>query len=245
MEEAEAGLVERRRAGVVAAVAGLALVPYFWFASALVGWPGHNAPAADAPARAFVDYYATEASQVRRAATVAIGLWVLWLALVVAAVRWACRRLDFAAVFAMTLAGASVAVFVAAEGVMVWPAIAVSAREIAEHLDPEIARASVMSRDGLHAAASVPWGVSMLVVAWLFVRSDLRGRWVLGGVGVLAGVSACTTMFQGSDPLGPGGSLCGASSSRALFSSTGGMREVASMLGDPRCLLRGAARLGR
>lgn len=197
----------RRRAGVVAAVAGLVLAPYFWLASAVVGWPGRDAPAADATAQEFVDFYADKSSEIRLAATLAVGSWALWLLLLVAVVRWACRRPDVAAVFAIVLAGASVAVFVAAEGVLAWPTIGMSGREVALYVDPGVARASVVSRDGLHAAASVLLGVSMLVIAWLVARSDLWGRWLLAAVAMLAGLSACTTMFQGSDPFGPGGVL--------------------------------------
>lgn len=197
----------RRRAGVVAAVVGLALAPYFWIVSALVGWPGGDAPAADASAQSFVDFYTDGSSAIRLQATAAIGSWALWLVMIVAVVRLACRRLDVAAVLAVALAGAATAVFVAAEGVLAWPTIGVSGSDVGQLLDPGVARASVASRDGLHAVASVPLGFSLLVVAWLLVRSDLWGRWLLATVALLAGVSACTTMFQGSDPLGPGAIL--------------------------------------
>ncbi|MEQ1702140.1 MAG: hypothetical protein ABMA25_18670 [Ilumatobacteraceae bacterium] len=197
----------QRRAGVVAAVAGLALAPYFWLSTALVGWPVQDAPPFDAPAQDFIDFYVNGSSRIPLRATVAIGSWALWLLLILSVVRAACRRLDLAAVFSMTLAGAATAVYVAAEGLLAWPTIGTTANDISQHLDPGVAQAMVISRDGLHAAASVLLGISMLVVAWLLARSDLWGRWLLAAVASLAGVSACTTMFQGSDPIGPGGIL--------------------------------------
>jgi hypothetical protein len=194
----------RRRASVVAAVAGLLLAPYFWLFSALVGWPGWEAPPPGAPANEFVDFYVNGAAQIPLVATVAIGSWAIWLTLVVSVVRAACRRFDLAAIMAVTLAGASTAVYVAAEGVLAWPTIGLAASEISENLDPGVAQAIVMSRDGLHAAASVLLGISLLVVAWLLTRSDLWGHWLLAAVGFLAGVSACSAMIIGPEGIGPG-----------------------------------------
>ncbi len=65
----------------------------------------------------------------------------------------------------------------------------------------------VLSRDGLHAAASVPLGFSLLMVSWLVARSDLWGHWLLAVVGFLAGVSACASMIVGPEGLGAGGIL--------------------------------------
>jgi hypothetical protein len=96
---------------------------------------------------------------------------------------------------------------VVAEGVLAWPAIGMTAAEILENVDGEVARAMVMSRDGLLAAASVALGISMVIVSWLLARSDLWGRWLLAAVGFLAAVSACASMVAGPDALGPGGVL--------------------------------------
>lgn len=197
----------RRRAGVAAAVAGLALAPYFWLSTAVVGWPADDAPAVGAPAKDYVDFYVDGSSRIPLTATVAIGNWAIWLVLVVSVIRAACRRLDLAAVLAVTLAGASTAVYVAAEGVLAWPTIGMTADEVSGNLDARVAQAMVWSRDGLHAAASVPLGISLLLVSWLLARSDLWGRWVLAVVGFLAGVSACASMVVGPEGLGAGGVL--------------------------------------
>lgn len=108
---------------------------------------------------------------------------------------------------AVTLAGASTSVGVAAEGVLAWPTIGLAASEISENLDPGVAQAIVMSRDGLHAAASVLLGISLLVVARLLTRSDLWGHWLLAAVGFLAGVSVCSAMIVGPEGIGPGAIL--------------------------------------
>lgn len=197
----------RRRAGIVAAVAGLGIAPYFWLSTAVVGWPGDGAPSAPAPRAEYVDFYVKEFSRMPLAATVAIGSWAIWLVLVVAVVRAACRRLDLTAVLAVTLAGASTAVFAAAEGVLAWPTIGMTASEIPDNLDAGVAQAMVLSRDGLHAAASVLLGLSLLVVSSLLARSDLWGHWPLAVIGFLAGVSACASMIVGPEGLGPGGIL--------------------------------------
>lgn len=195
----------RRRAGVVAAIAGLALAPYFWLAVAMMGWPGWDAPAPGAPASDFVDFYVDGRSQIPLVATVAIGSWAIWLTLVVSVVRAACRRLDLAAILAVTMAGASTAVYIAAEGILAWPTIGFSTSEIPAILDPGVAQAMVMSRDGLHAAASVLLGIAMILVSWLLVRSDLWGHRILAVGALLAGVSACAAMVAGPEGLGPGG----------------------------------------
>ena len=97
----------RRRAGVVAAVAGLILPPYFWIVSALVGWPGWEAPAPGSPATEFVDFYVTQRTLIPLVATLAIGSWAIWLTLVVAVIRAASRRMELAAILAVTMAGAT------------------------------------------------------------------------------------------------------------------------------------------
>lgn len=195
----------RRRAAIVAAVAGLSLAPYFRLSLAVVGWPAREAPFVGAPATDYVDFYVDGFSQIPLTATVAIGSWTIWLVLVVSVVRAACRRFDLAAVLSVTLAGASTAVYVAAEGVLAWPTIGMTAGEIPENLDAGVAQALVLSRDGLHAAAAVLLGISLLVVSWLLARSDIWGHWLLAVVGFLAGMSACTSMIVGPEGLGPGG----------------------------------------
>jgi hypothetical protein len=195
----------RRRASVAAAIAGLVLAPYFWVSVAVLGWPGWDAPDPSAPGSAFVDFYVDGAARIPLIATVAIGSWAIWLTLVVSVVRAACRRLDLAAILAVTMAGASTAVYVAAEGILAWPTIGLSTSEIPAILDPGVARALVMSRDGLHAAASVLLGIAMILVSWLLVRCDLWGHWLLAASGFLAALSACAAMITGPDGLGPGG----------------------------------------
>ncbi|MGD9705932.1 MAG: hypothetical protein AB7Q42_24750 [Acidimicrobiia bacterium] len=183
------------------------LAPYFWLSVAVVGWPGSEAPPVGAPPTDYVEFYVEEFSRIPLTATVAIGSWAIWLVLVVSVVRAACRRLDLAAVVAVTLAGASTAVYAGAEGVLAWPTIGMSAHDLSGNLDAGVAQALVLSRDGLHAAASVLLGISMLVVSWLLARSDLWGRWLLAVVGFLAAVSACASMIVGPEGLGPGGIL--------------------------------------
>lgn len=195
----------RRRAGLVAMIAGLVLVPYFWIASATLGWPGWEAPAPGSAGEAFVDFYVEGRARIPLVATVAIGSWAIWLTLVVAGVRAACRRIDLAAILAVTMAGGSTAVYVAAEGLLAWPTVGMSAEEIPLVLDPGVAKAMVLSRDGLHAAASVLLGIAMLLVSWLLVRSDLWGHRVLAAVALLAAGSAIAALVVGPEGLGPGG----------------------------------------
>ncbi|MBM3675233.1 MAG: hypothetical protein FJW88_09840 [Actinobacteria bacterium] len=169
----------RRRAGIVAAVAGLGLVPYFYLAGALAAMPVDEAPPVGAPAERFVDFHIDNFSEMPLNATLAIGMWVIWLFLIVALVRAACRRLDLAAILAVTLAGSATAVFVVAEGILVWPVVLLdmTASRIRDNLDLGVAEAMVLSRDGIHATAIVLLGCSMFVVAWLLARSDPWGHW--------------------------------------------------------------------
>jgi hypothetical protein len=183
------------------------LLPYFWLSAAVVGWPAQEAPPVGAPATDYVHFYVDGSSHIPLAATVAIGSWAIWLVLVVSVVRAACRRLDLAAILAVTLAGASTAVYVAAEGVLAWPTIGMTVGEIPDNLDAGVARAMVLSRDGLHAAAGVLLGISLLVVSWLLARSDLWGHWVLAVVGFLVAVSASVSMIVGPEGLGAGAIL--------------------------------------
>lgn len=194
----------RRRAAVVAVIAGFGLPVYFWVAGALVG--ADESPSERAPAAKFVDYYADGFSRIPVQATAAVVMWAIWLVVVLAVVRAACRRLDLAAIAAMTLAGVATAVFVMAEGVLAWPTVGMdmTAARLRADLDPDVARAMVLSRDGLHSVAAVALGLAMFVVAWLLVRSDLWGRWALGVLAFLAGVSACTSIVVGPEGIGPG-----------------------------------------
>lgn len=202
----ERAVVEaRRRAGLAAAVAGLALVPWFLVIGAIAGLrtlePGVEAPAQDA-----VDFYVANFTRIPLNTTLFIGQWVIMLVLLVAVVRAACRRLDLAAILAITLAGAATAIYVAAEGVRVWPVLAfdMNAGKLRDNLDPGVAQAIVFSRDGLHAPAAVLLGVSVLVIAWLLARSDLWGHWAMSVLAVVAGAFAVSSVLVGPEGFGPG-----------------------------------------
>jgi hypothetical protein len=103
--------------------------------------------------------------------------------------------------------GASTAVHLAAEGVLAWPTIGMMIGEIPETLDAGVAQAMVLSRDGLHAAAGVLLGLSLFLVSWLLVRSDLWGHWLLAVVGFVAAVSSCSSMIVGPEGFGAGAIL--------------------------------------
>jgi hypothetical protein len=62
----------------------------------------------------------------------------------------------------------------------------------------------VLSRDGLHAPASVLLGIAVLISAWLLARSDLRGHWVMSALAVVAGAFDVASVLVGPDGLGPG-----------------------------------------
>lgn len=88
------------------------------------------------------------------------------------------RRLGVAAVLAISLACAATANYAIAEGVLLWPVYAADmSAGSCDDLVPTLARLAVLSRDGLHVPASVLLGVSVLVIAWLLVKSDLWGHW--------------------------------------------------------------------
>jgi hypothetical protein len=196
----------RRRAGLVASVAGLALVPWFLVIDPISGFRPESPPLG-APAQDFVDFYVDNFSRIPLNTTLFIGQWVIQLVLLVAIVRAACRRLDLAAILAITLAGAATAIYVAAEGVRVWPVLAttdMTAGELRDNLGPGLAQAAVLSRDGLHAPAAVLLGVSVLVIAWLLARSDLWGHWAMSVLGVVAGAFAVSSVLAGPEGFGPG-----------------------------------------
>jgi hypothetical protein len=112
-----------------------------------------------------------------------------------------------AAIRAISLAGAATAIYVGAEGVRVWPVLAatdMTAEKLRDNLDPGLARAAVLSRDGLHAPAGVLLGVSVLVIAWLLARSDLWGRLAMSVLAAVAGAFALSSVLVGPEGLGPG-----------------------------------------
>lgn len=63
---------------------------------------------------------------------------MILLVLLVSVGRAACGRLDLAAILATTLAGAATAIFVGAEGALLWPVMAadLSASKLRDDLDP-------------------------------------------------------------------------------------------------------------
>jgi len=131
---------------------------------------------------------------------------VILLVLLVSVVRAACGRLDLAAILATTLAGAATAIFVGAEGALLWPVMAadMSASKLRDDLDPGLAQAAVLSRDGFHAPTSVLLGISVLLIAWLLANSDLWGHWVMSGLAVFAGAFALSSVLVGPEGFGPG-----------------------------------------
>jgi hypothetical protein len=189
----------RRRAAVVAAIAGLAVPVWFWISEGLFGLVG---PPDDAAAGDYIDFYVENFSQLPRIATAYVGLWALILVLFIAVVRAAVTRLNVAALVAVGLAVASAAAAAIVEGVRAWPTLTFeTAAQLADTLDPVVAQALVDSRGGLHGPAVALSGIAMLVIAWLLVRSDLWGHTVLA---VLTGLSgAATAVFMLFGPEGP------------------------------------------
>jgi hypothetical protein len=195
----------RRRAGLVAAIAGLVLLPWFWTMEAVAGFRPVS-PSLGEPGQEFVDFYVANISRIPVATTMFIGQWVIVLVLLVAVIRAATDRLDLVAVLAVTLAGGATAIYVGAEGVRLWPVLAagMSAEALRADLDPTLAQAAVLSRDGLHAPASVLLGLSVLLIAWLLAGSALWGHRVMSGLAVLAGAFALSSVLVGTDGFGPG-----------------------------------------
>lgn len=195
----------RRRAALVAVVAGLAVVPWFLLIDAAADFRP-DSPEPSAAAEEFVEFYVDNLTRIPLSTTLYIGQWVIQLVLLVAVVRAACRRLDVAAFLATALAAAATAIYVGAEGVRLWPVMAAgaSAGDVRAAVDPAVAKAAVLSRDGLHAPAAVLLGVAVLVIAWLLARSDLWGRWVMAGLGLVAGAFAVSSVLVGPEGLGPG-----------------------------------------
>jgi hypothetical protein len=96
----------------------------------------------------------------------------------------------------VTLAGTATALYVAAEGVLSWPVVQTvrSAETVRRILDPGVARALVLSRGGLHAPASVLLGGSVLLIGWLLLRSELKGRWPMAAFSGVAGAFALSSI---------------------------------------------------
>lgn len=128
------------------------------------------------------------------------------LVLLVPVVRAAAARLDLVGMLPVALTAAATAVYAGAEGMLVWPVLAagMDAEELGAHLDPAHAQTVVLSRDGLHAPAAVLTGFSVLLIAWLLLRSDLWGHRVMAGLAALSGAWALPSVIVGPDGLGPG-----------------------------------------
>ena len=151
--------------------------------------PVDEAPPVGAPEQDFVDFYRDNFSEMPLNVTLTIGMWVILLVLIVAVVRAACRRFDLAAILAVTLAGAAT---VGLRGGRGHPRLAGrpvrhDPEGIRDNLDPGVAQAMVLSRDGIHATAIVLLGLSMFLVAWL-LSSDMWGHWPLAVGAGLAGI---------------------------------------------------------
>jgi hypothetical protein len=199
------GELQRHRSGLVAAVAGLVLVPWFWAVEAVAGFEPVSPPLGR-PDQEFIEFYTGNLSRIPLNTTLYVGQWVILLVLLVAVVHTVSSRLTLAAVLAITLAGAATAVYVAAEGVLLWPVYAadMSAGKLGDDLDPTLARSAVLSRDGLHAPAAVLLGVSMLLIAWLLLRSELWGHRVMSALALVAGIFALSSILVGPEGFGPG-----------------------------------------
>jgi hypothetical protein len=166
-----------------------------------------ESPSVGDPVGQYVDFFVDNFSRIPVRATAFIVQWMILLVLLVAVVRAACPRLDLAAIVSVALAGAATAVYVVAEGVGAWPVhatIDMTAEEVRDNLDPGVAQALVLSRDGLHATAAVLLGISLLVIAWLVARSDLWGHWTLAALTAIAGLSASASMVLGPEFIGAG-----------------------------------------
>jgi hypothetical protein len=186
-------------------VAGLVLLPWFWLASALVPLdPG--TPSFEAGDSEVVAFYVENVRTLPLSATLFVGQWVIVQILLVSVIMATRVGSDLVAVLATTLTTAATAVYVAAEGVLVWPILAtgMDADALAEHLGSAAARGAVLSRDGLHAPGSVLLGVAALLIAWLLVTGPLWGRWVMGVLAAGAGLLALTSIALGPEGFGPG-----------------------------------------
>jgi len=190
----------RRAAALTAAVAAFAQ-PVWLIATLIVvgGYRNNHIPGVDDPAGEFVRFYADNFSRIRVTSTMFILGWVLMLVVLVAVVRAASPRLGLPGILAVTLAGASTAASVTAQGLFTFPTLVVdmTARKIPENLDPGVARFLVMAGDSVPNAAGVLTGVALLLVAVVLARSDLWGHWVLAVTAGLFGAVAVVNMMLG------------------------------------------------
>ena len=195
----------RRRASVVAVIASLAMVPWFWTIDALAGLRPET-PEPGASGQEFVDFFVGNISHLPWRTTMFVVEWLLLLVVLVAVVRAVCPRLDLAALLAVCLATAASTVYVVAEGVFSWPVVQTGAtpESVRSVLDPGVARAVALSRDGLHAPASILLGVSVLLIGWLLLRSQLWGRWATAALSALSGGFALSSIVVGPEGFGPG-----------------------------------------
>jgi hypothetical protein len=195
----------RRRASVVAVVAGLTLLLWFQITRLVVDLKP-DTPGSDAPDDQFVEFYVGNASRLPWHATMFVVQWTVMLVLLAAVTRAVCVRFDLAAIVALLLAGGAMSIYTAAEGVLSWPVVQTegSAESIRQMVDPGVARALVLSRDGLHAPAAVLLGIAVLLIGWLLLRSGLWGRWVAALLSLLSGGLAMSSIVVGPEGLGPG-----------------------------------------
>ena len=195
----------RRRAAFVAAGAALVLLPWFWVTEAVVGFEPVP-PALGADDDEFIAFYVENFDLIPWSATLYVGQWVIVLVLLVSVIGAVRAKMDLEGVLAIALATGATAVYVAAEGVRLWPVLAadMSAANLEANLEPGLAQAAVASRDGLHAPASVLLGVAVLLVAWLLATSEVWGHWAMAGLAVLAGALALTSAVVGPEGFGPG-----------------------------------------
>lgn len=195
----------RQPARITAAAAALLLLPWFWLTDALVPLDPAS-PSIESADAEFVAFYVENVDTLPLRTTLFVGQWALVLVLVVSVIMASRPRPDHVTVLATSLATAATTVYVTAEGVIVWPILAagMSPETLAAHLDAGVARGAALSRDGLHAPASVLLGLAVLLVAWLLVTGPLWGRWVMGVLAALAGLLALSSIVVGTEGLGPG-----------------------------------------
>lgn len=195
----------RRAAALVAGLAGLGLVPWFWVTQFLTELPTESPPS-DAPAGEFVTFYADNLSHIPARTTMFTIQWVMMLVAVVAMNHAANRRRGLAGGLAVTLGGVATAVYVVTEGIGAWPVLIpdVTAADLAKTLDPGVAQALVMSREGLHCVAAVVLGCALIATAVELARSDLWAHKTFGVISALCGLGAMLSLFAGVESLAPG-----------------------------------------
>jgi hypothetical protein len=198
-----AEVAARRRAQVVAVAAGLGVPVWFWLTLAL--WDLSPTPEGTAAPSAYVEFYVENDARLAVHATAFVILWVLLLVLVVAVVRACTSRPGLTATLAITLAGASTAGAVLIEGVLAWPAMTpgIGPGDLAASLDPAVAQALVLSRDGLHAPVASLLGVALMFVAVVLARSDVWGHRTMAAVTAAVGAFGASSMLLGPESLGP------------------------------------------